>query len=334
MKKNGMLKIVSILCAAVLIAAAALALTQVFGGAVFTYANAEKYTAGNAEILDTVKNLDVEWTSGKVIVAYHKGNAVTLSETANQAIGEDMKLRWWLDGDTLRVRYSKAGLHLHWNLQKELIITLPEGIAFENARITATSGALSIPALEAENLALSTTSGSIAAQAAARKANVSSTSGNIDIQLPEKTEELHVNATSGRIALEAEEAGQVIIGATSGDIRAAVRSADSFKASSTSGSVNTIVGEGKNVKITSTSGAVTLKIARLENLEVETTSGSIAATLPTQPGFTARLSSVSGRIQHDLPLAKQGSDYICGDGSGKVRLSTTSGGITILPAEK
>ena len=71
------------------------------------------------------------------------------------------------------------------------------------------------------------------------------------------------------------------------------------------------------------------QIAALEKLKASSTSGSVKASLPEDPGFKANLDSTSGRITCSLPLIKQGNDYICGEGSGAVDISTTSGNITI-----
>ena len=42
--------------------------------------------------------------------------------------------------------------------------------------------------------------------------------------------------------------------------------------------------------------------------------------------------TTGGDVAYDLPLTKQGKDYICGDGSAALELKTTSGDITLLDA--
>ncbi len=280
MERKKMIQIAMIVCAAVLVIAAAATVSGFLGGEVFGYSDAGKYTAGEADISAKVNNLDVDWTAGKVILEYHGGSTVELRESSAKPISEDMKLRWWMDGDTLRVRYAKSGLRLDWNLNKELTIRLPEGITFRDAKISATSAGLMIPALKADTLTLSTTSGNI--QAAA-------------------------------------EAGQV-------------------KADATSGQVTLRLNEAEQVKIGSTSGNVTVWLAKFSSLKANTTSGRIAAALPESPGFTARISSVSGKIDYDMPLShpedRKGNAYICGDGSAEVELGTTSGNISLNRANQ
>ena len=64
-------------------------------------------------------------------------------------------------------------------------------------------------------------------------------------------------------------------------------------------------------------------------LSISSTSGDVRADLPEKPGFTAEMKATSGKIRYDLPLTKEGRTYVCGDGSGRLSISTTSGDITL-----
>ena len=111
MSSNKKMTTIAVICAVFLIAAAAIAIGSICNVMGATYENAESYTKGAADISENVKNLDIHWTSGRINVAYHKENTVLLEESANKSISADMEMRWWLDGDTLRVQYSKSGAH-------------------------------------------------------------------------------------------------------------------------------------------------------------------------------------------------------------------------------
>lgn len=264
----------------------------------FCFAWAEKYSVGDADIPATVKNLDIQWTSGRVRVVYHDGDGIHLRETARKAIPEDQRLRWQLDGDTLRVLYEKPGLRLFRlsSLEKELTLELPEGIALNAVSIEITSGEISIPALRTESLRLAATSGDIRAAAAAGTASVDVTSGDVALILSETAQSLSIHTTSGDILVAAEDADKVSVSSTSGNVEA--------------------------------------RLYALSALKINTTSGDVRLYLPEAPGFTARLHTTSGSIHHDLPLVKQGANYICGDGSGDVDVSTTSGNISLFAEER
>ena len=331
MRKNGFFKMLRGLCSAVLILTLALCLCDAAGWTGISLARAESYAVGNAEISGTVRNLDIEWTSGAVTVAYHSGNTVLLEEKSDKALREDEQLRWCLDGDTLRVRYMKKGFSLFRSVTKELTVTLPEGISLEDVRIEATSATLRIPAMTAEKLKLNVTSGDIFAAANARKVSADATSGDMELRLGGEAREIDIESTSGNTLLEAESAKAVRIKATSGTLRAAVKTADEVEIKTTSGLIQAMIGQAETISLKSTSGDIQLKAARFGTLSIGTTSGDVKAALAAEPGFTARFHTGSGKISHDLPLAKQGKDYLCGDGSAKLEIKTTSGDITLLP---
>ena len=321
-------KALSAVCAVVLLAAAVMTL---FPGAL-----AEQYRTGDAEISAAVRNLDINWTSGKVNIAYHSGNNILISEKTSGFISGDMRMRWRVDGDTLRIEYNQPGFHLFSILphEKELTVILPDGLTLTEANISTTSADMSIPALYADRVKIKSTSGDVRAAVNARSIQSKLTSGDIELQVMHAAEEITIESTSGDITLIA--AGtkdKTAIDTTSGTIHAAVKQTKEFKAKSTSGDIQAVIGSAQKTEVKSVSGKVTVEIADMEALDIHTTSGDVTAYLPAAPGFTARFQSTSGRITHQLPLTKQGKDDIAGDGSGSVKIHTTSGNITVCANE-
>ncbi len=334
MSRNQWTKMGMAVCLVVLAAAAVMNLTGLFGGSPFGYAHAEKYTAGEASISGPVRNLDIDWTNGKVNLAYHSENTVTLQETSDRAIPADLQLRWWLDGDTLRVRYDKGGFRLGFDQQKELTVTLPNGTALDEVSIHATSGDLNVPALEAKTLRMETTSGDIHAEAKTRSAEVGATSGDITLKLQGEAESVTVGTTSGNIGIEAEKARKIKASSTSGGIGIAAREAQDCEAGATSGNVYVDIQEAGKVEIGTTSGGIQVSLAKFASLKTNSTSGQVKAALSEEPGFTAEIESVSGSIDYGMPLSRSGDKYVCGDGSGKAEIGTTSGNIQLSGLEK
>ena len=323
---NKIFKGLAVVLALAVIGSVMLNVTGLFG---FSVGLAEKYHIGDAEITQPVKNLDIDWTSGKINIAYHSGNTVLLSEKANKTLRDSERMRWQLDGDTLKIEYETPGFHLFSFHTKELTVTLPESVSLEDVRIHATSGEVNIPALQAEELTLKVTSGDIQARVNARKITGKLTSGRMELQAMEEAKEISLDATSGDIVLEAAGAEKIRIDITSGSIRAAVNKAGEIKIGSTSGDVQAVIGEAKKADISCTSGKITVDIARWEKLDVHATSGDIKAMLAAEPGFTARIDTTSGKVESKLAMAQNGKDYICGDGSAQVKLHTTSANIIV-----
>ena len=311
MNNNKIWRALLAVCAVVLLAAV--------GMRFLPFAHAEQYNVGDAEISASIKNLEINWTSGRVQIDYHSGNTILISEKTTGVISESMRMRWRLDGDTLRIEYDKPGFHL---------------FSFMPHDISVTSGDVSIPALYADELKLASTSGDIRGSVCARTVKGQLTSGNMDLQIMSMAEEVSLESTSGSITLDAMEIEKkAVISTTSGDIRAAVKQTDEFKATSTSGDIHAVIGNAKQTAVGSTSGKVIADISTVHTLDIHTTSGGVTAYLPQTPGFTAQIETTSGRFESQLALTKQGNAYIAGDGSGTVKFHTTSGNILLNAKE-
>ena len=260
MRRDQIIKIAMVVCAVVAACAVVISLTGTFGGgSVFGYANADKYTAGDTEISGGIRKLEVNWTNGKVTVAYHAENTVTLKETANGSLNGDEKLHWWLDGDTLHVQYAKSNIRIGWNRQKELTVTLPEGLRLEEADIALTSGDLYAPELKADTVNLGSTSGNITVETDAKSAKVGATSGDIAVKLTGDADFVKAGTTSGTIRLEAGKAGKIEAGSTSGGIRVQAEEAGEVKIGCTSGTVQASLRKTDKLHISTTSGSITGK---------------------------------------------------------------------------
>lgn len=297
----------------VLLLALAFGAQMIFGGKISGYEHAEKYTAGETDISGTVRNLEIDWLNGKVTLKYHSGNALELRETSLKTISGDMQMRWWLDGDTLRVKYAKSGYQPVPDQEKELTVSVPEGCTFQNVTVHSTSGDLDMNGIRADNLKLGSTSGDILALAEAGNIEASATSGNVLVQTEEETGAVSVSSTSGTIQISAGHVKACDVTSTSGNVSIDIRKADRVKAGSTSGTVS-------------------VALTEFASLDASTTSGGITATLSGQPGFTAEIHTLNGKIDCDTALSREGSRYVCGDGSAKADFSTTSGNIRLMRA--
>ena len=312
-----MIKIAMVVCAVIVVVAVIMTATDWFGGSeIFgSYANAEKYTAGGTEIADGIQNLDIHWTSGKVTVAYHAENTITVAETCSRNLSEDEQLRWWVDGDTLRIQYAKPGLRISFNGGgKQLTVTLPEGIELNNVQINVTSADVTVPELKAKQL------------------DIGATSGDMDVEAEAET--VKAGATSGYLKLKfTGKADFIKIGTTSGDVRMEAESVKEIEAGSTSGRLEITAEENEKTEIGCTSGTVRVTLKKSEKLHVGTTSGNVTVVIPAEPGFTAEINSVSGDFNSAMALTKSGNRYSCGDGNAEIDIGTVSGDISIEAVE-
>lgn len=167
-----------------------IALCLVFTGCSRTslvYDDSDKYAAGDATISEPVRNLDLVWISGGVKIAYHPENTILLSESANRSLSEENSMRWYLDGDTLRIRYAASGKLNFFNfrdLNKQLTLTLPEDFRGQRIQFDLTSANLTAPFLAAQEMEIALVSGDVSLTAEANNLKVKTVSGNVALTLP------------------------------------------------------------------------------------------------------------------------------------------------------
>ena len=293
-------------------------------------ADADQYQAGNTEISSPVESLDIGWTSGKVDIEYHAGTGIKVTETASRDLSEDEKLRWWLDGSTLRIRYIKSGINVTFNLNKSLTVSLPEGTTLKKATVSVTSADVNVPVLTADEIFFDSTSGDIAAVTETQRLNASSTSGNMRIQQNGDLDSAALTSTSGGISLTLAGAKNLEVRSTSGSIYVTASGAvGNVRLHSTSGSVVPDLMDTDNADFTSTSGEITAKLLSFRDLKINTTSGDVTLKLPEPPGFTCRIGSKLTRFSSELSMETSGNTCTFGDGSASCAVSTSSGSIRI-----
>ena len=215
-------------------------------GTRYTYDHAGKYTAGGTKISQEVRNLDISWIDGNVEFRYHGESSVELSETSEKRMSADTELRWWLDGDTLRIQYCRAGKRLMGGLGKTLTVTLPEEIRLEEVVVKGLSCNLSMPSVNIKKAVLQIVSG--------------------DITVDGRVGNLRVDTVSGNVSYRASSPGPVKIVTVSGDVSCAVDGKPDLKIDTVTGFVGVSVqeGSGYTVKFSSVSGQMeTVKEHRL-----------------------------------------------------------------------
>ncbi len=305
---------------------------QFFGGITgFGYASADKYTIGDTEITSPVENLEIEWISGRVNIEYHDGSGVSVSEVAGRTTSEDEKLRWWLDGATLRIRFARPQLSVFNNLQKTLTVSLPRGVFLKTADINTTSADISAPSMLADEIKFDTISGDVNAVITAKKLSASSTSGDLDVRQYTDIKTASLSSTSGSVSFTVDSADTISVESTSGDISVTVSgTVGNLNLDSTSGSIKPDIAGAEKAKFSSTSGDITATLASFTDLNADTTSGDVSLKLPETNGFILDLDASPKKLRTTLPMAVKGEGkYVFGDGSASLRVSTTSGGIRI-----
>lgn len=270
------------------------------------------------EQLDYLDALVVEWANGPVEVSVYDGDDVTVTETAQDTLKEAEKLEIVINGGTLTVRWDSTWMPLqimeeNW---KALKVQLPRALVEDLTRISVRNdaGDVSVQALTAREIQMETTSGNLeATDLNAGEMTLTAVSGAVHGTGLTGSERLDIRNVSGETVLSGVKAGALSLSTTSGKVEAE--------------------GRADTVSCKSVSGAVTLSLQKLaEKTEISSVSGSVTLRAPeAQEGFAATLKTVSGHITCGFKSTQDGDVWTAGDGKASVRITTTSGAVTMEP---
>ncbi|MDO5322721.1 MAG: DUF4097 family beta strand repeat-containing protein [Clostridia bacterium] len=278
-----------------------------------SYANADRYTAGDAEFTEKIEKIEIDWAGGSVNLVLHSGDTVLLTEAAEEGMPEELRVHWWLEGSTLHVQYAASGAKQRafnsW--RKELTLTVPEALSLDDIEIRTASATVAAEGLTAETLDISTASGSIRLDCAADAIRLNSASGSVQLTQRDSAAEVCIETASGRID-------------------AALGHVDAAELESASGRIALTAASLDSLSTKTTSGAIRCELeAAPSTCRLRSTSSDVALSLPEDADFTAKVSTTSGDFESDFALKKDGRNYICGSGSAGIEIDTTSGDVSI-----
>lgn len=307
-----MRKIIMILFA-VLTAAAAVCLS---GCSVsytnYVYQNGDKYTAGDREISDKIDTINIDYLSGKIKLVGTDSETVKIRETANKALDDERRVHTWVDGTTLYVRFCASARKLDlFDLEKELEIEIPEGVKLAKLKVEISSGDADCSKFEAKDVVVKASSGDIFVSCKAENIEMEASSGDVTLTQTGESDKIEIETSSGSITVLAETVAKLDVESSSGKIAVNTSGAKVFKSHSSSGK-----GEFRFADAP-------------ETAEIKASSGDITVYLAEDADVTAEFDVSSGDITYDLPFSKSGDRYICGDGSRKLSVKTSSGDITV-----
>ena len=163
-----------------LIAALCLALCGCSFSVASTYEKAEQYQTGDFEYdAAQVDEVIVNWSSGQVFLSEGAGRLQAREESKD--LTGDQRMRWLLDGRTLRIQFCKSGYRGVIRPAKVLSLQVPKGVRLQ---VNVTSGSMDLGDISARAFELNATSGAI--RTGALRAE----------------EDLKAEATSGSVRLE------------------------------------------------------------------------------------------------------------------------------------
>ena len=284
-----------------------------YQGANYYYKNSENYTAGDREITDKIDTIYIDYTSGNVEVVRNTSGTTKITETASRERNEDQMVHTWVDGSILYVKYcaSKTGIDMR-NMNKKLKIEIPEDASLELVNVSVSSADMVLENLETNMIKVNSSSGRVDVSAATKNAEISTSSGSISFEQHGESDMIKMSASSGSVNAIVEKAGQIKLQTSSGDIQAQTGSVTEFEASASSGACRAQFDEVP------------------QKTKIGTSSGKVSVYLPENPDLKVDVSTSSGKFYYDIPLAKDGDKYVCGEGNNYIEVSTSSGDVDFL----
>lgn len=295
MSKNGWIILVICLCL-VLCLIAGIRLARRIANAIFTRtedSHVDSSTIKNYKDLkntyaadgvytvqvNDLKELDIDWISGSVLIVSTDEDCIRIRETAAKAISEKDALRFGVSGGTLRIQACRKGYT--GNLpKKDLVVSLPRAIVAGLKEVevgTVSAAVTSDVAFDLEELEIDSVSGKIALSGV-------------------KAAEAQVDTVSGTLVLSGCTFASLRMDSVSGQMNAE-GVANKVKVSSVSGTLALTLDGCDEVKASTVSGPVILTLsATPRKLEVDTTSGETRLTLPQDASCTVLLDSMSGKL--------------------------------------
>jgi len=217
------------------------------GGSRIDYDDADRYSVGNGQTASAVTELDLEWIAGEIEVKYGDTAQVVFSETTKSEIAEEERMRYWLDGSILRIRFAKSGSKLNGNLKKSLTVELPAATALTE--------------FDAD-----TVSANVMASVASKEINMDSVSGNIDLVSLTAGADIDVETVSGAVNLTVDDGSSLQLESVSGNMTVLLPEAvgyrltfDSVSGTCTKTDVSPVTSGGVLVKADTVSGNLYLR---------------------------------------------------------------------------
>lgn len=197
----------------------------------FEYDHPEQYSSGSADIHETVNAIDIRWLSGHLKLETWDEDYVSLTEEANKVLDDELIVRWWLDGTTLRVRYGKSGFIKDlMNGVKTLTIRVPETV-LDRLDIDSASADIVLDHVQAEQLSVDTASGPVDGSVDyADRLELDSASGRVNLTV-QSVRDAEADSASGDVTLQfRSQPEKVELDSASGDVKLILPSACEFKA--------------------------------------------------------------------------------------------------------
>ena len=234
---------------------------------------------------------------------------------------------WFDDGRRVRITGSGRGLEAHADLR----IAIPPG---KRVDVYLAVGRVTVSNVEGD-LRVDVASADVTADHV--KGTLTVDTGSGDVHLSDAQGDVSLDTGSGNVTVSGMRGDELKLDTGSGDVSADRVTADVLKIDTGSGDVTASSIRSTDVNIDTGSGGVQLDLlSDLASLYVDTGSGDVTVRIPAAFGATLDIETSSGGIDLQDVVVKATrleEDHVVGeigDGKGRVKIETGSGGVRIV----
>lgn len=163
-----------------------------------------------------VREIEVDWLGGSVMVVLTDDNSLSFAEMAYQDMPEEQRLSYALDGDTLKIDFCRSGHLLSSSPEKQLVLSIPRGLTLEKFEADTIAAAVNVTGLHTQTVDISTVSGGVDLAAEAYEIDISTTGGCAAVDAD--FYQLDFSAVSGSLTLTMQRAAEVDAETVSGGV--------------------------------------------------------------------------------------------------------------------
>jgi len=189
-------------------------------GETLNYENDSAYSVGSSEVsADGISDISVEWVNGDINIEYYDGDTISFSESTPK--NENYAMRYLVEGNELKIKFCKSGLHSLNGCSKSLNIYLPKNIQLNNIDVESVSSGVFVKEITSRSFDCETVSGNLNLTGSFYEADFSSVSGNVLITDYTAPRSVDLSTVSGdcRLAVPADISGfRIEYETVSGDV--------------------------------------------------------------------------------------------------------------------
>lgn len=302
----------------------------------------DRYTVDESKDLsmDGVDKITITSVSSKLNIYYGNSDKINAKYYGSmQTSGKDAVpyLEVVKEGReaVIRIKYP-VWYNVSLSEQTTLDVTIPEKLDCD-FDINNTSGSISAQELKGGNISIGTISGAISQGVIKGKdIEIKSTSGSINAESIDASGDFKCSSISGKCTIGSVKCEKADLNSTSGSINFNDVTSDDISARSISGSIDLVLKRG-SADIDTTSGKIKVKFVEgFDKVKIKSISGKVTLSIPEDSQFEADIQTLSGSIScsdFSMKISSTKRNELkatAGNGSSRVNINTSSGGVEII----